>query len=66
MTNTFNVVPNSIPNAGSRSVVDSASDSGARGPGFDTWSGHILSILHPPIQDGQLSATDESMSRRTG
>ena len=28
--------------AGHRSTVGSLSDSRARGPGFDTWSGHIL------------------------
>ena len=38
-----------------RSAVGSASDSRARGPGFDTRSGHILSFLHPMIQEGQLS-----------
>ena len=32
-----------------------------RGPGFDTWSGSILSFLLPPFQDGQLSVTGESM-----
>ena len=34
---------------------------GNRGPGFDTWSGHILSFLFPLIQEGQLSVTGESM-----
>ena len=38
-----------------------ASDSRARGPGFDTRSGHILSFIHPPIQERQLSVTGESM-----
>ena len=38
-----------------------ASDSKARGPGFDTRSGHILSFLLPLIQEGQLSVTGESM-----
>ena len=47
--------------AGPRGAVDSASDSRARGPGFDTRSGHILSFLLPLIQEGQLSVTGESM-----
>ena len=33
--------------AGPRSAVGSASDSRARGPGFDTQSCHILSFLFP-------------------
>ena len=41
--------------AGRHSTVGSASDSRARGPGFDTRSGHILSFLLPLIQEGQLS-----------
>ena len=45
--------------AGPRSAVGSASDSRARGPGFDTRSGHILSFLLPLIQEGQLSVTDK-------
>ena len=40
--------------AGLRSAVGSGSHSRARGPGFDTRSGHILSFLLPPIQDRQL------------
>ena len=32
-----------------------------RGPSFDTRSGHILSLLYPLIQEGQLSVTGESM-----
>ena len=44
-----------------RSAFDSASDSRARGPGFDTRSGHTLSFLLPLIQEGQLSVTGESM-----
>ena len=36
------------------SAVGSASDSRARGPEFDTRSGHILSFLFPLIQEGQL------------
>ena len=47
--------------AGPRSAVGSASDSRARGPGFDIRSGHILSFLLPLIQDGQLSVTGKSM-----
>ena len=43
--------------AGPRSAVGSASDSRARGPGFDTRSGHILPFLLPLIQEGQLSVT---------
>ena len=44
-----------------RSPVVSASDSRARGPGFDTRSGHILLFLLPLMQEGQLSVTGESM-----
>ena len=47
--------------AGPRSAVGRASDSKARGPGFDTLSGHILSFLLPLIQEGQLSVIGESM-----
>ena len=36
----------------------------ARGPGFDTQSGHILSFLLPLIQKGQLSATGEGRCTR--
>ena len=36
-----------FPGAGPRSAVGSVSDSRARGPGFDTWSGLILSFLLP-------------------
>ena len=46
---------------GPRSAVGSASDSRARGPGFDTRSSHILSFLLRLIQEGQLSVTGESM-----
>ena len=49
------------PRAGPRSAVGSASDSRARGSGFNTRSGHILSFLLPLIQEGQLSVTGESM-----
>ena len=46
--------------AGPRSAVGRAYDSYARGPGFDTRSGHILLFLLPLIQEGQLSVTGES------
>ena len=36
--------------AGPRCAVGSASESRAKGPGFDTESGHILSFLLPLIQ----------------
>ena len=42
------------------SAVGRAPDLKARGSGFDTQSGHILSFLLP-LQDWQLSVTDESM-----
>ena len=44
-----------------RSAVGSASYSRARGPGFDTQSGHILSFLLPLIQEGRLSVTGKSL-----
>ena len=44
-----------------RSKVGSKSYSRARGPGFDIWSSHILSILLPLIQEGQLSVIGENM-----
>ena len=47
--------------AGPRSAVGRAPDSQVRGPGFDTWSGHILSFLLPLIQEGQLSVTPKSI-----
>ena len=47
--------------AGPRSAVGKASDSKARGTGFDTLSGHILLFLLPLIQEGQLSVIGESM-----
>ena len=46
---------------GPRSAVGSASDSRARGPGFDTRSGYILSFLLSLSQEGQLSVTCKSM-----
>ena len=42
-------------------IYHSACDSRARGPGFDTRSGHILSFFRPLIQEGQLSVTGESV-----
>ena len=47
--------------AGPRSAIGRAPDSLVRGPGFDTRSGNILSFLLPLFQEGQLSATGESM-----
>ena len=46
---------------GLHSAVSSMSDSRARDPGFDTWSGHILLFLLLLIQEEQLSVTGESM-----
>ena len=48
-------------NVGPRSAVGSASDSRARGPGFDARPGYILSFLLLLIQEGQLSVTGESV-----
>ena len=36
----------------------------ARGPVFDTRSGHILSFLFPLIQEGQLSVTGGSLGTK--
>ena len=47
--------------AGPCSEVGKAPDSLVRGPGFDTWSGHLCSFLLLLIQEGQLSVTGESM-----
>ena len=47
--------------AGPRSAVGSASDSRARGPGFATRSGNIVSFLLPLIQEGELSIIGEDM-----
>ena len=47
--------------AGPRSSVGTASDSRVRGPGFDTRSGHTLSLLLPLIHEEQLSVTSDSM-----
>ena len=46
---------------GSCRALGSTSDSRAKGPRFDTQSGHILSFLLLLIQEGQLSVTVESM-----
>ena len=46
---------------GPRGVVGSVSDPRAKGSGFDTRSGHILSFLLPLIQERQLSVTGESV-----
>ena len=50
-----------LARAGPRSIVGSASDSRARGPGFDTRACAVLSFRLPLIQEGQLSVTGESM-----
>ena len=47
--------------AGPCSAIGRAADSYARGPGFDTQSGNLLSFLLPLFQEGQLSVTGESM-----
>ena len=47
--------------AGPRSAVGSASDARARGPGFDTRSGLVVSFLFLLIQEEQLSVTGDSM-----
>ena len=49
---------------GLRSAVGRASDSRARGLGFDNWSIHIFSFLLPLFQEGQLSVT--ACARSTG
>ena len=43
------------------SAVGSTSDSRARGPGFDTRSGHIVSFLLQLNQEEQMLVTGESM-----
>ena len=52
-----------VPLAGARVAVGGASDSKARGPGFETPFSHIhvLSFLLPLIQEGQLPVTGESI-----
>ena len=51
--------------AGPRSAIGRAPDSKVRGPGFDTWSGNMLSFLLPLFQEGQLSVTGESVCTNT-
>ena len=53
-----------LARAGPRSAVGRAPDSNVRGPGFDTWSGHLFSFILPLIQEGQLSVTGESMHKK--
>ena len=50
--------------AGLCSTGDSMSDSRAKGPGFDTQSGHILLFLLSLIQEGQLSVTAKSVCEK--
>ena len=57
----WNVTIHVISSAGPRSAIGRAPDSQARGPGFDTRSGHILSFPLLLFQEGQLSVTGESM-----
>ena len=45
--------------AGRSSAEGRASYSRARGPGFNTQSGNILSFLFPLIQEGQFSVTSK-------
>ena len=40
-------------------INSSVSDSRARGPGFDTWSGHILLFLLPLVQEGQFQILEK-------
>ena len=42
-------------------AVGSVSDARARGPKFNTRSGHMLSFLLLLVQEGQLPVTGESM-----
>ena len=53
--------PFTLSTAGLRRAVGRVSDSQAKGPGFDTRSGHILWLLLPLFQEGQLSVNGESM-----
>ena len=52
--------------AGLRGAVGKASDSRARGPGFDIRFSHILSSFPPLIEDEQLSVTCDSMCTKYG
>ena len=36
-----------------------------RGPGFDTWSGHILSFLLPLIQPGHVAQSVGHLTRKS-
>ena len=49
--------------SGPRNAVCGASDSRAKGLGFDTRSGHIISFLLPLIQEDQLSVTGEYLHK---
>ena len=53
-------------NAGLHSAVSSASDSRARGHGFDTRSDHILSFLLPLIQEGSCQLLAKVCAQSTG
>ena len=53
--------PNTKDLPGLRSIIGSASDSRARGPGFDIRSDHISSFRLPLIQEGHLSVTGKGM-----
>ena len=52
--------------AGPRSAVGRASDLRDRDPGHNTRSGHILSILLPLIQEGQLQSLPNVCAHSTG
>ena len=49
-----------------RSAVGNASVPRTRDSVFDTRSGHILSVVFPLIQEGQLSVTGQSMCTKYG
>ena len=49
---------------GPRGAVGSASDSRARGPGFDSRSGHIRSFVLPLIQEGWRNYVHEVLVNR--
>ena len=53
----FHMEPSHHKSCRACSAVGSASDLRARGPGFDTWSRHILSFLLLLVQVGQFSVT---------
>ena len=52
--------------AGPDGAVGGVSDSRARGPGFDTQFGHLLSFLLPLIKDGQLAVMAKVLALITG